>query len=66
MQSLKDLTSKVSEKKQPFFFSQMRKSANYFPRICVKVKKKKEKKYVHDLVDVIYNHAKFQLDWIRI
>ena len=45
--------------------SQMRKYVNYPPETWEKKKEKKKKSYIHNLLDVMNNHRKIQLNQIR-
>ena len=44
-------------------FVLMRKCVNYLP--CPNVKIKHSGIYIHDLLDIINDHTKFQLIWVR-
>ena len=59
MQSLQDLALTVSEKKVTLRFFQTRKHVNYLPSIYAQIK---DKWYIHDLLDVVNNRTKFQLN----
>ena len=62
MQSFQDLALMVSKKKaniQVFFFQW--ESVNYLSWTC----EKNQKQWPHDLLDIIDNHTKFQLNQIR-
>ena len=66
MQSLKDLAFMVSEKKQTLkFFSNEKKKKKKSRLSPLNMCETQKEWYVHDLLDIINNHTKFKLNWIR-
>ena len=65
MQSWKDLACAVSEKGQRYFLLLLFKQGNVLIISLDHVQESNKLIYIHDLLDVVNNHMKFQLNCVQ-